>query len=147
MPGNGGSEQGLGVGGVMLGEQDVDQAGHGLGVSGALGQGQVAAEGLLGAGEVAGSFGDLGGEENVVGLLGRQLDGCEQLVGRGGEVCRRGLLGISIKVETGESAKGASLERWGSAGESGGERELGAGLGWPVGAGQQQAERDVRRGP
>src|ERR1017187_9432543 len=54
-------EQGFGVGGVVLGEQNVGEGGGGLRVVGVLGKSEVAAVGVLGAGEVGGGFGDLGG--------------------------------------------------------------------------------------
>src|ERR1017187_7305914 len=52
---------------------------------------------------------------------------------------------LSAGAASGGGGEGGSLECGGRVGEGGGERELGVGLGRPVGAGQQQAERDVRR--
>ena len=62
---------------MVLGEQDVCEGGgslRGFGI-GAFGEGEVAAVGALGCGKVGGGFGDLGGEEDVFGEFGGELDG------------------------------------------------------------------------
>ena len=74
-----GSEDGLSVREVVLGQQDVGESGGDLGVAVGGGQGEIAAVGQLGSGEIGGGVGDLGGEEDVVGLLRGQADGGEQL--------------------------------------------------------------------
>ena len=144
MGGKGGREQGFGVGGVVFGEQDVGEGGDGLRGLRRCREGEIAAVGPFGGGQVCGGFGDLGGKEDVFGGLGCEIEGCEQLGGGGGGVGRR--LRVPDKVEAGESAEGAGFERGRDVREMGRGEQLAAGLGGAVGAGEQQAERDVRGG-
>ena len=71
---------------MVLGEQDVGECGGGLGVVGVGGEGEVAAVGVLGGREVRRSFGNLGGEKNIFGLLRSEGQGGEQFGGGGGWV-------------------------------------------------------------
>ena len=97
----------------------------------------AAVSGLCGLG-VAGLLGKLGGEEGIVGSLGRELEGFEEIAG--------GLSGVSGAVDLGEGAPGAGFgERADFAGvEFGGEGELGAGVIEFTLAGEKKAERDMR---
>ena len=86
MSGERGGEEGFGFGGMVFGEEHVGEARGGFGIVCEAGSGEVAAEGLLGGGEIGGCFGDLGGEEDVLGLLGSEMEGFEEFCGCGGGV-------------------------------------------------------------
>ena len=103
-----GNEQGFGVSRMVLGEQNVGKRGGRLGIVG--GDGEVAAIGVLGGGQVGGGFGDFGGEQDVFGLLGGQFQGGEEVGGGGAGVGARGVLRVAVEVETGEGAEGAGFE-------------------------------------
>ena len=137
--GEGGREQGFGVGWAALGQQDVGERGDGLRVLRV--EGEVAAVGALGSGQVCGRLGDLGGKLYVFGGLGGEVEGGEQLGGGCRGIGRRGLL-----VEPGQGAVGAGLQGGRGVGELGRGEQLAAGLGGARRTGQQQAERDVRGG-
>jgi hypothetical protein len=77
MGGERGREEGFGIGGAMLGEKDVGQRGDGFGVLRV--ESEVAAIGTLGGGQIGGGFGDLGGEQDVFGSFGREVEGGEQI--------------------------------------------------------------------
>lgn len=139
--GEGGNEQGFGLGGVVLGEQDVSEGGGGLRVVG--GDGEVAAVGALCGREVEGGFGDLGGEEDVVRLLGGQFESREEAGGCVSSVGRRGVLRIAVQVEASQGAVGTGFESRGGVVEGGGGGELGAGLDGTTVTGEQEAEGDV----
>ena len=71
--GQGGDEQGFGFGKVILSEQDMGEGSGCLWIVGS--EGQIATVRALGAGQVRSGFGDLGGEEDVFGLLGCEFEG------------------------------------------------------------------------
>jgi hypothetical protein len=102
-------------------------------------KGEVAAVGALGGGQVGGGLGDLGGEQDVFGGLGREVEGGEQFGGGG-----RGV--GSLLVELGQGAEGAGLERGRGVWELGCGEQLAACLDRAPRAGQQQAEGNVRGG-
>ncbi len=55
--------------------------------SGVVGVGvEETAVGGFGSGEIVGGLGDLGGEEDVVGSLGGEFDGCEEGIAGGGGI-------------------------------------------------------------
>src|ERR1035437_2617409 len=124
----------------MFDEKDVGEGGCGPGVSCAFWEGQEATVGLFGGGQVGGCFGDLGGEENVVGLLRSELECGKEFVGCCGEVGRGRLL-----IEPGEGSEGARFEDGVRIRERGGGEEFGAGLRGAVAASQEKTEGDVGR--
>ena len=75
--GQGWDEQDFGLGKVVLSEQDMSECSGCLRIVGS--QGQIATVGVFGAGQVRSGFGDLGGEEDVFGLLGSELQGGEKV--------------------------------------------------------------------
>src|ERR1035437_5207172 len=124
----------------MFDEKDVGEGGCGPGVSCAFWEGQEATVGLFGGGQVGGCFGDLGGEENVGGLLRRGLEGVKGFVGYCVELGRARLM-----VEPGEGSEGARFEDGVRIRERGGGEEFGAGLRGAVAASQEKTEGDVGR--
>ncbi len=130
-----GAEEGFGLGILLAQDEQMSQAGRG-------GRGigffvEDAAIGGCGGVELAGFFGELGGEEGIGGGFRRELEGFEQVVG--------GCGGIGVAIDAGEGAPGAGLERGiGNAGiERGGSDELGTRFGELVLTSEKQAERDV----
>ena len=100
-----GDEQRFGFGWVVFREQYMGQRGSRLRIGRVAGKREIAAVGLLRCGQVGGGFCDFGGEEDVLGLLGAELERGEKLVGGSGRVGRPGLL-----VELSQGAEGAGLE-------------------------------------
>ena len=139
--GEGGREQGFGVCGAALGQQDVGQRGDGLQGLRVPREGEIAAVGALGSGQVGGGLGDLGGKLYVFGGLGGEVEGGEQLGGGCRGIGWRGLL-----VEPGQGAVGAGLQGGRGVGELGRGEQLAAGFDGARRAGKQQAERNVRGG-
>src|ERR1035441_6191002 len=106
---------------MLLGEQYVGERCGGLRV--VRREGEEAAVSVLGGGKVGGGFGDLGGEQDVFGLLGCELEGGDEFGRRGGRVGGSGEL-----VESGQCAEGAGSQGGILGGEYGCSRELGARL-------------------
>ncbi len=63
------------------------EVGETCGGVGVVGVGvEETAVGGFGSGEIVGGLGDLGGEEDVVGSLGGEFDGCEEGIAGGGGI-------------------------------------------------------------
>ncbi len=126
-------QQSLGLIGLLLADQQVDEACGGIGRA-RLG-GEQAAIGGFGSGEIAGGLGKLGGEEDVVRGLGGELERGEQV--------RAGCGRIAGKlVEPGERTPGAGLQsRVGSVERGCGGQSAWASLGWPLRASSSPSER------
>jgi len=131
--GEGGGEEGFGLVGFLLREEDVDEGGGGVGVFGV--GGEEASVGGFGGDGIAGGFGEFAGEEDVVFGFGGELEGGEELV------TGEGVVGAT--VEAGEGAEGVGFEERVVGGEGGGEGEFGVGFGEFAGAGEKEAEGEV----
>ncbi len=129
---------------MVLGDEDVGERGSGLGIGGVAGKSEVAAVGGFGSGEIGGCFGDLGGEEDVVGLLGGELECGEEGVRRGGWIWREVIGGVAVQIELGEGAESSALECGLVGGEIDCGKKFGAGFGEAIGTGEQEAESYVR---
>ena len=129
----GGGQKRLGLIGLLLTHEEMDEGCGGLGVVGVGGE-QAAVGGLGGGGIVVG-LGELAGEQDVVGGLGRELEGSEQFVAGCGGIC--GL------VEPGEGAIGAGSQGGVAVGDDRRRGEFGVRVGEPAGAGEEETEGQV----
>ena len=126
-------KNGFSIAGLLLAEEQVGQCGGGVGV---LRVGcKDAAVGGLGGGKVAGGFGQLAGEEDVVGGFGGELEG--------GEEFRAGIGGSGGLVDPGERSVGAGFEQGIVGVEVRRCGELGAGFGKLTVARKKEAEREM----
>lgn len=125
--GEGGGEEGFGVGWLVLAEEQVDEGRGGVGVGG-VGL-EDAAVGGFGGGQVVGGLSEFGGEEDVFGGFGRQFEGFEELCA--------GLSGVGLLVEAGESTESAGLEGGIGSVKGDGGGEFGVGFGEVAGAGEE----------
>ena len=78
--GEGGGDEGFGVSGAGFAEEDGGEGGGDGGIGWV--EREVAGVGVLGGGEIVGGRGEFGGEEDVVGLLGGELEGVEEVLRR-----------------------------------------------------------------
>src|SRR5882757_8567844 len=97
--GQGGGEEGLGLVGFLLVQEEMGE----------------------GCGGVAGGFGEFSGEEDVVGGLGGELESLQEFVAGGG--------GVGGLVDPGEGSVGSGLEGGVVGVEGGGLEEFGVGGG------------------
>lgn len=124
----------------------MGECGCGLRIVDVAGESQVAAVGSLGGGKIGRSGGDFGGEENVLGLLGGELERGDEFCGGGCRVGLGGMLAREAEIEPREGAEGAGFECRLGVGQGRGGGELLVRVGGMAGAGEEEAERDVRGG-
>jgi hypothetical protein len=117
-----------------LPDEEMDESCSGLGVVG-IGCEETAIGGFSG-GCVVGGFGKLTGKKDIVGGLGGELDGVEKLIARAG--------GVPGLVEPGQGAVGAGAEGGISVGNCCGGSEFGMGFRGFAGAGEEEAESEMR---
>jgi hypothetical protein len=131
--GEGGCEEGLGLIGFLLLEEEAGQGGGGVVVLRV--DGEEAAVGDFGGSGVAGGFGEFAREKDVVGGFGGELEGGEEFIAGDGW--------IGGLVDTGEGAEGAGFEGRVVGVEGRGFEEFSVGEGEFAAASEEEAEGEV----